>query len=193
MKKNLLFDLFWSFAKIGLFTFGGGYAMIPLIEEVCVENKGWITSDELSTVTAIAESTPGPIAINCATFTGYAQGGFAGALSATFGMVLPSFIIIYIISVFFDDFLSIAIIANAFKGIKIGVGILILQAGINMYKKMKPGNISLFIFIAALAAMLAVDILSVSFSTIYFLVIAAVFSIAVYEIKRRVSDGGAEK
>lgn len=167
--------------------------MIPLIEEVCVENKGWITSDELSTVTAIAESTPGPIAINCATFTGYAQGGFAGALSATFGMVLPSFIIIYIISVFFDDFLSIAIIANAFKGIKIGVGILILQAGINMYKKMKPGNISLFIFIAALAAMLAVDILAVSFSTIYFLVIAAVFSIAVYEIKRRVSDGGAEK
>ena len=108
-------------------------------------------------------------------------------------MVLPSFIIIYIISVFFDDFLSIAIIANAFKGIKIGVGILILQAGINMYKKMKPGNISLFIFIAALAAMLAVDILAVSFSTIYFLVIAAVFSIAVYEIKRRVSDGGAEK
>lgn len=193
MKKNLLFDLFWSFAKIGLFTFGGGYAMIPLIEEVCVENKGWITSDELSTVTAIAESTPGPIAINCATFTGYAKGGFAGALSATFGMVLPSFIIIYIISVFFDDFLSIAIIANAFKGIKIGVGILILQAGINMYKKMKPGNISLFIFIAALAAMLAVDILAVSFSTIYFLVIAAVFSIAVYEIKRRVSDGGAEK
>lgn len=193
MKKNLLFDLFWSFAKIGLFTFGGGYAMIPLIEEVCVENKGWITSDELSTVTAIAESTPGPIAINCATFTGYAQGGFAGAFSATFGMVLPSFIIIYIISVFFDDFLSIAIIANAFKGIKIGVGILILQAGINMYKKMKPGNISLFIFIAALAAMLAVDILAVSFSTIYFLVIAAVFSIAVYEIKRRVSDGGAEK
>ena len=193
MKKNLLFDLFWSFAKIGLFTFGGGYAMIPLIEEVCVENKGWITSDELSTVTAIAESTPGPIAINCATFTGYAQGGFAGALSATFGMVLPSFIIIYIISVFFDDFLSIAINANAFKGIKIGVGILILQAGINMYKKMKPGNISLFIFIAALAAMLAVDILAVSFSTIYFLVIAAVFSIAVYEIKRRVSDGGAEK
>ncbi len=193
MKKNLLFDLFWSFAKIGLFTFGGGYAMIPLIEEVCVENKGWITSDELSTVTAIAESTPGPIAINCATFTGYAQGGFAGSLSATFGMVLPSFIIIYIISVFFDDFLSIAIIANAFKGIKIGVGILILQAGINMYKKMKPGNISLFIFIAALAAMLAVDILAVSFSTIYFLVIAAVFSIAVYEIKRRVSDGGAEK
>lgn len=193
MKKNLLFDLFWSFAKIGLFTFGGGYAMIPLIEEVCVENKGWITSDELSTVTAIAESTPGPIAINCATFTGYAQGGFAGALSATFGMVLPSFIIIYIISVFFDDFLSIAIIANAFKGIKIGVGILILQAGINMYKKMKPGNISLFIFIAALAAMLAVDILAASFSTIYFLVIAAVFSIAVYEIKRRVSDGGAEK
>lgn len=193
MKKNLLFDLFWSFAKIGLFTFGGGYAMIPLIEEVCVENKGWITSDELSTVTAIAESTPGPIAINCATFTGYAKGGFAGALSATFGMVLPSFIIIYIISVFFDDFLSIAIIANAFKGIKIGVGILILQAGVNMYKKMKPGNISLFIFIAALAAMLAVDILAVSFSTIYFLVIAAVFSIAVYEIKRRVSDGGAEK
>ncbi len=193
MNDNIYFDLFWSFAKIGLFTFGGGYAMIPLIEEVCVENKGWITSDELSTVTAIAESTPGPIAINCATFTGYMKGGFAGALSATFGMVLPSFIIIYIISVFFDDFLSITIIANAFKGIKAGVGILILQAGINMFKKMKPTGVSFAIFISALLAMLVINIFAFSFSTIYFLIIAGIFSIALYEIKRRLSEGGTKR
>lgn len=193
MKNNVIFDLFWSFAKIGLFTFGGGYAMIPLIEEVCVENKGWITSDDLSTVTAIAESTPGPIAINCATFTGYMKGGFIGALSATIGMVLPSFVIIYVISVFFDDFLSITIIANAFKGIKAGVGILILQAGINMFKKMKNTAFSKAVFIAAFLAMLVIDLLAVSFSTMYFLVIAGVFSAALYEIRRRLSKGGSDK
>ena len=193
MKDKPLFDLFWSFFKIGLFTFGGGYAMIPLIEEVCVENKGWITSDELSTVTAIAESTPGPIAINCATYTGYMQGGFAGALSSTFGVVLPSFIIIYLISIFFDDFLSITIIANAFKGIKIGVGLLILQAGLNMFKKMKLSGLSLFILIASCAALLVINFAGASFSTVYFLIIAGIFSVSVYEIKRRISKGGADK
>ena len=119
MKKGILKDLFLSFAKIGMFTFGGGYAMIALIENECVENKKWITTDDLSTITAIAESTPGPIAINCATFTGYMQAGLAGAVSATLGMITPSFLIIYLISMFFDNFLEITIIASAFKGIKI--------------------------------------------------------------------------
>ena len=137
MKKGILKDLFLSFAKIGMFTFGGGYAMIALIENECVENKKWITTDDLSTITAIAESTPGPIAINCATFTGYMQAGMAGAVSATLGMITPSFLIIYLISMFFDNFLEITIIASAFKGIKIAVGVLIFQAAVNMIKKMK--------------------------------------------------------
>ena len=133
---NILLDLFLTFAKIGLFTFGGGYAMISMIENNCVERKQWITHDEMMNVTVIAESTPGPIAINCATFTGYKKAGFIGALVATLGIVVPSFIVIYLISMFLDNFLELTIIANAFKGIKIAVGILILDAAITMIKKM---------------------------------------------------------
>ena len=116
---NLLLDLFLTFAKVGLFTFGGGYAMIALIENTCVEKKQWITHDEMMNITVIAESTPGPIAINCATYVGYKQKGFAGALTATIGMILPSFCIIFAISKFLDHFLEITWIAHAFQGIKI--------------------------------------------------------------------------
>ena len=133
---NILLDLFLTFAKIGLFTFGGGYAMISMIENNCVERKQWITHDEMMNVTVIAESTPGPIAINCATFTGYKKAGFIGAFVATFGIVVPSFVVIYLISMFLDNFLELTIIANAFKGIKIAVGFLILDAAITMVKKM---------------------------------------------------------
>jgi chromate transporter len=98
----MLFKLFYTFAKIGLFTFGGGYGMIAIVQDECVEKKKWITEDEFATVLTIAESTPGPIAINCATYTGYAQGGILGSLAATFGVVLPSFVIIFLISSFFD-------------------------------------------------------------------------------------------
>ena len=97
-KMNILCQLFLSFAKIGFFTFGGGYAMIAMIENNCVEQKQWITHDEMMNITVIAESTPGPIAINCATFVGYKKAGFAGALVATLGMVVPSFAVIYFIT-----------------------------------------------------------------------------------------------
>ena len=130
-------ELFLSFAKIGLFTFGGGYAMIALIEDECVEKKKWITQDEMMDITVIAESTPGPIAINCATFTGYRQAGLSGALAATLGMVMPSFLVIYLISMFMDSFLDIPIIAAAFRGIKVCVGILIVDAAMGMIRKMK--------------------------------------------------------
>ncbi|WP_201769325.1 chromate transporter [Synergistes jonesii] len=134
---NLLLDLFLTFAKVGLFTFGGGYAMIALIENTCVEKKQWITHDEMMTITVVAESTPGPIAINCATYVGYKQKGFVGALIATVGMILPSFCIIFVISKFLDHFLEITWIAHAFQGIKIAVGILILDAAIKMLQKMQ--------------------------------------------------------
>ena len=134
---GILIELFLIFAKIGLFTFGGGYAMISLIENNCVEKNKWITHDEMMNVTVIAESTPGPIAINCATFVGYKQKGLTGAVAATIGMVLPSFCIIFLISMFLDNFLEITLIANAFKGIKLAVGLLILNAGLNMMQKMK--------------------------------------------------------
>ena len=144
---NIVLDLFLTFAKIGLFTFGGGYAMISLIENSCVEKKQWITHDEMMNVTVIAESTPGPIAINCATFVGYKQKGLTGAISATIGMVLPSFSIIFLISMFLDNFLEITWIAHAFMGIKIAVGILILDAAIKMIKKMQKQPIPLTIMI----------------------------------------------
>ena len=139
---NILLDLFLTFAKIGLFTFGGGYAMISMIEYNCVERKQWITHDEMMNVTVIAESTPGPIAINCATFTGYKKAGFIGALAAPLGMIVPSFVVIYLISMFLDNFLELTIIANAFKGIKIAVGILILDAAITKYKDTDPYDLS---------------------------------------------------
>ena len=134
MKK--LIDLFLTFAKIGAFTFGGGYAMIALLDHECVDKKKWITEDELSDVTVIAESTPGPIAINCATFTGYKQAGMPGAIAATVGMILPSFLIILLIATFFETLLSYTIVANAFRGIRVAVAVLIAMAGIKMVKKM---------------------------------------------------------
>ena len=179
---NVLPVLFCSFFKIGLFTFGGGLAMLALMEEQCVEKKHWITHDEMMDVTVIAESTPGPIAINCATYVGYQQAGMAGALAATVGVVLPSFFIIYLISMFFNQFLEIKIIANAFKGIKAAVGIIILDAAIMMIRKMEKNKLTLGIMIASFGAMLLIQIFSWNFSSISLMIAAAIFSLVVYQI-----------
>ena len=179
---NILIDLFLTFAKIGLFTFGGGYAMISVIENNCVERKQWITHDEMMDVTVIAESTPGPIAINCATFTGYKKAGFMGALVATFGIVLPSFVVIYLISILFDNFLELTIIANAFKGIKIAVGLLILDAAITMLKKMHKKKLPRAIMICSCIAMLCINIFAFDFSSISLMIIAAVVSLIIFVI-----------
>ena len=177
---NILIDLFLTFAKIGLFTFGGGYAMISVIENNCVERKQWITHDEMMDVTVIAESTPGPIAINCATFTGYKKAGFMGALVATFGIVLPSFVVIYLISMLLDNFLELTIIANAFKGIKIAVGLLILDAAITMLKKMHKKKLPRAIMICSCIAMLC--IFAFDFSSISVMIIAAVVNLTIFVI-----------
>ena len=177
---NILIDLFLTFAKIGLFTFGGGYAMISVIENNCVERKQWITHDEMMDVTVIAESTPGPIAINCATFTGYKKAGFMGALVATFGIVLPSFVVIYLISILLDNFLELTIIANAFKGIKIAVGLLILDAAITMLKKMHKKKLPRAIMICSCIAMLCINIFAFDFSSISLMIIAAVVSLTIF-------------
>ncbi len=207
MKKSILLDLFLTFAKIGLFTFGGGYAMIPMMERNCVEIKGWITHDEMLNVTIIAESTPGPVSINCATFVGYRQAGLWGALVATLGMVLPSFVIIYVISVFLENFLEITVIANAFKGIKIAVGLLILDAGLNMIGKMRkqhrkanadeanaPRTVALqtAIMVISCAMMLAINIFSWHISTIILMLAAALIGLAVFMARSfyKRGDGG---
>ena len=132
----LWLQLFLIFFKIGLFTFGGGYAMLGIITENCVEKRKWITGEDMMNITVIAETTPGPVAINAATFVGYRTAGIWGAICATLGVVLPSFIIIYVISMFLESFLEIALIANAFKGIKIAVGFLIVQAGLKLTKQL---------------------------------------------------------
>ena len=191
---NILFDLFLTFAKIGLFTFGGGYAMIPMIENNCVERKQWITHDEMMNVTVIAESTPGPIAINCATYTGYKKAGFIGALVATFGIILPAFIVIYLISMFLDNFLEFVIIANAFKGIKIAVGILILDAAITMIKKMHKKKLTRTIMVCSCIAMLCINIFAWNFFSISLMLIAAVVSLTIFMINDAPGQkGGANK
>ena len=190
---NILLDLFLTFAEIGLFTFGGGYAMISLIENSCVEKKGWITHDEMMNVTVIAESTPGPIAINCATFVGFKQKGLIGAIAATIGMVLPSFSIIFLISMFLDNFLEIAWIAHAFMGVKIAVGILILDAAIKMIRKMQKKPIPLTIMACAFLAMLLIDIFALHVSSITLMLIAAVISLAIFLTRRNTVKAGAAK
>ena len=136
--KKLL-PLFWTFFKIGAFTFGGGYAMIPLIQKETVENHKWITDDDILEIIAIAESTPGPVAINSATFVGYRTAGFWGAVFATLGVVLPSFCIILAIAYLLDNFMEIKAVQYAFKGINAGVLALLFKALWNMYKKSPKG------------------------------------------------------
>ncbi len=179
--KNINLSLLMTFIKVGLFTFGGGYAMISLIDSECVKKRKWITSDELMDVTAIAESTPGPIAINCATYVGYKQAGFWGSLVSTFGIVFPSFLIMYIVSMFLDHFMEIALVADAFKGIKVAVGILILDAGIKMFQNMRKQmknqgkKLPFFFALCGFILMLIINIFALNFSTIYLILIAGVF------------------
>lgn len=188
MKKYRLLDLFFTFMKIGLFTFGGGYAMISIIEQSCVEKKAWITHDDMMNITVIAESTPGPIAINCATFVGFRQAGFPGAVIATLGIVFPSFVIIYAISRFFDHFLEIAVIMKAFQGIKIAVALLIVDAAVTMIRKMKKSMLSAAILIVSFGAMLAVNGLALHISSIALMLLAAAVSFAVF-LAREARDG----
>ena len=185
---NLLLDLFLTFAKVGAFTFGGGYAMISIIEDTCVEQKKWITHDEMMDLTVIAESTPGPIAINAATYVGYKHGGIPGSVAATVGMVLPSFVIIYLISTVLDNFLEIAWIANAFRGIKIGVGLLIFRVALTMLKKMQPKLMPRIIAGCAFAVMLLVNFLSLRISSVVLMLIAGAVGLLVYLVQKK---GGA--
>ena len=187
-------ELFLTFAKIGLFTFGGGHAMISMINNICVERKQWITHDEMMNVTVIAESTPGPIAINCATFTGYKKAGLPGALAATIGIVVPSFTIIYIISMFLDNFLELPIVANAFKGIKIAVGILIFDAAVTMIKKMHRKKLPRTIMICSCIAMLCINVFAWNFSSISMMLIAAAVSLTIFVVSGAPEQkGGAKK
>ncbi len=162
-KKRNLWPLFSTFFRIGAFTFGGGYAMIPLIQKEMVENKKWISDEDILEIVAIAESTPGPIAINTATFVGYRVGGFWGALCATLGVVVPSFVVISVIAFFLRQFQEYKGVQYAFWGIRAGVLALILKALWSMYKSAPKGWVSYVVMAAAfiLVAIFDVNILIV--------------------------------
>ena len=158
-----LWALFSTFFKIGAFTFGGGYAMIPLIQKEAVERQGWITDDDILEIIAIAESTPGPIAINSATFVGYRTCGFFGAACATLGVVLPSFVVILAISYLLQEFQSLKVVQYAFNGIRAGVLALLFKALWTMYKKSPKGWAAYVVMAMAfvLTAFLKVNVLLV--------------------------------
>ena len=177
-----LWLLFINMLKIGLFTFGGGYAMIHLLENEFVSKKKWIEGDEFMDLVVIAESTPGPIAINCSTYIGYKKEKILGAVLATLGMCIPSFTIIFLISLFFNQFLSIGWVASAFKGIQVCVIFLILSAGVKMLKKMKKKPFNLIVMSATFVCMVAFGVFAVSFSSIFYILISGFVGLLIYLI-----------
>jgi len=181
----MIVGLFWTFFKIGLFTFGGGYAMIAQIREAIVEKKGWIDEEELLHIITVAESTPGPIAINLATYVGFRRRGFWGALMATVGMILPSMVILFAISLVLDGFMANPYVAYAFEGIQAAVAFLILKAGADMLKKMKKTPLSVGVFAVVLAGMLAAELFAVSLSTVLLILCGGLLGICCYGILAR--------
>ena len=178
MKKYL--SIFLTMIKIGLFTFGGGYAMLALLENEFVEKKKYMDKDEFLDMVAIAESTPGPIAINAATYIGYKKLGFLGALLATIGVCIPSFVIIYSISLFFDAFLSIKLVEYAFRGIQVCVIYLIFSAGVKMFGKMKKTPFTLAVSLSVIVLMLVFAVFAVKFSTILYILICGIIGLFAY-------------
>lgn len=190
--------LFLSLLKIGAFTFGGGYAMIALLQREFVDEKKWIDKNDFIDLVAIAESTPGPMAINCATYIGYKVAGFWGSIAATVAVCLPSFAIIYLISMFFDAFLSFKYVEYAFKGIQVCVTYLILSAGIKMISQLKKDPMSVTILSLTVTLMVFFSVFSVSFSSIFFILISGAVGVFVYLIRKILKtsekiEGGTEK
>ena len=176
--KTML-SLFLIFLKIGAFTFGGGYAMIPVIKEIIIEKKKWMDEDEMIDMVAIAESTPGPIAINIATYVGFKVGKIFGAVLSTIAVSLPSLLIIFLISLFFDQFLANQYVAYAFVGVKAAVALLITIAGVEMFLKMEKKPIPVIVFTSVAITMLLLEVFSVNFSSIWIILMGGVIGLFV--------------
>ncbi len=190
-KKYL--QLFLTMLKIGAFTFGGGYAMIALLENEFVSRKQWLDKDEFLDMVAIAESTPGPVAINSSTYIGYKVGGVLGSVAATLGMVIPSFAIIFIISIFFDKFLSLSYVEYAFRGIQVCVVYLIFTAGLKLFRQLEKNVFNIAIMSAVIAAMMLCSVFAINFSTIFYILISGVVGLAAYFIRGLYRKGGGDK
>ncbi len=182
-KFSRILQLFLVFLKIGAFTFGGGYAMIPIIQKEIVEKKKWITDDDILEIIAIAESTPGPIAINSATFVGYRVAGFFGAMFATLGVVLPSFVIILLISFVLREFQDIPAVQYAFNGIRAGVLALLIKALVAMYKKAPKGLVGYIVMGASFIITAFFDI-----NVLFVIIGCAVFGLVTSLIAERRSN-----
>ena len=177
--------LFFTFFKIGLFTFGGGYAMIALLEEEFIQRRKWLDKDEFLDMTAIAESTPGPVAINSATYLGYKLAEVPGAATATVAVCLPSFLIIYAISLFFEQFTQLTVIANAFKGIQVCVIYLIFSAGVRMLKALDKSPFATGVLAAVMLVMVGLSLAGVSVSSILLILLSGAAGVAAWLIGRR--------
>ena len=178
MHRNI--ELFLNFLKIGVFTFGGGYAMISQVKELTIEKKKWLSENELLEMIAISESTPGPIAINIATFVGYKVGKFWGSLLATLGVVLPSLVIIFIVSLFFNSFIQNKYVAYAFLGIKCAVAFLITKTAIEMILKIKKTAFNIILLTLVTITMIIIDLFSINFSSIYLIIAGGIIGIFYY-------------
>ena len=179
-KQKELWALFFTFLKIGAFTFGGGYAMLALLEDACVRQKGWLTREEFLDMTAIAESTPGPAAVNSA----YQAGGFLGAAAATFAVCLPSFVVIYAISLFLDAFLAFPLVQAAFRGIQACVVYLILSAGWKLLRGMEKSLFNRCLVWGTAGSMVVLSFLSVSFSSVYYILLCGCLGLLACGLKR---------
>lgn len=177
--------LFFTFFKIGLFTFGGGYAMIALLEEEFIQRRKWLDKDEFLDMTAIAESTPGPVAINSATYLGYKLAKVPGAATATVAVCLPSFLIIYAISLFFEQFTQLTVIASAFKGIQVCVIYLIFSAGVRMLKSLDKSPFATGVLAAVMLVMVGLSLAGVSVSSILLILLSGAAGVAAWLIGRR--------
>ena len=185
MKRPLpkLLQLFLSFLKIGAFTFGGGYAMIALLENEFVSRKKWLDKTEFLDILAVSESTPGPIAVNTATYIGYKVAGVLGSVFATLAVCLPSFIIIFVISLFFDKFLELTWVQYAFRGIQVAVVYLIASAGVKVFKGLEKTPFSVTIAVIVFALFIAFSVLAVRFSTIFYILICGMLGVALYAFR----------
>lgn len=184
-KAQSLGTLFFTFFKIGLFTFGGGYAMIALLEEEFIQRRRWLDKDEFLDMTAIAESTPGPVAINSATYLGYKLAGVPGAAVATVAVCLPSFLIIYAISLFFEQFTQLTVIANAFKGIQVCVIYLIFSAGVRMLQALDRSLFSSGVLLSVFLAITSLSLAGISVSSILLILLSGAAGVAAWLLGRR--------
>lgn len=195
-KKGMpdIWRLFFCMLKMGALSFGGGYAMIALLQNEFVTRRGWMEKEEFLDMVAIAESTPGPVAVNAATYLGYRRAGVVGAALSTFAVCAPAFLVIYVISLFFDRFLSFTYVACAFRGIQVCVVYLIAAAGLRMLRDMEKTPLSLTLFVLSFAAMTALSLFAVNLSSVWLIVTGGAVGLSVFFtarlVRRRKGGGG---